>query len=82
MAAGYGHTEMVKLLLRRGANPRQEGPHGVRAIDLAVAGVPDIDAFTLFRCQEDTVRVLMAADPTSHIRPEAQVWGRVKRCRV
>lgn len=81
MAAGYGQTDMVQLLLRRGANPRLEGPDGVRAIDLAVAGVPDIDAFTLFRCQEETVDVLRAADPTVHINAKAAMWSRAKRCR-
>ncbi len=82
MAAGYGYTDIVELLLRRGANPRVAGPDGVRAVDLAVAGVSDIDRFTLFSCQEDTIRVLRNADPSSPVSPRALMWARAKRCRV
>src|SRR2546430_2627587 len=48
MAAGYGYNDTVQLLLRRGANPKIADPGGFHAIDLAVAGVADIDRFTLF----------------------------------
>jgi ankyrin repeat protein len=82
MAAAYGYTDIVQLLLRRGANPKIAGPDGVRAIDLAVAGIPDIDRFTLFQCQDDTVRALRAADPTISVAPRARAWARVKRCRA
>lgn len=82
MAAGYGYTDMVEVLLRRGANPRMTGPDGVRALDLAMAGVPDIDRFTLFQCQEETVRVLRAAAPSVSASPRALMWARAKRCSV
>jgi len=82
MAAGYGYTDIVEVLLRRGANPRIAGPDGVRAIDLAVAGIPDIDRFTLFQCQQDTVRVLRAADPSVRVSPRVLMWAKAKRCRV
>ena len=82
MAAGYGYTDIVQLLLRRGGNPRIAGADGIRPIDLAVAGVPDIDRFTLFQCQEDTIRALRAADPSISVSPRALMWARAKRCRV
>src|SRR2546421_5624190 len=82
MAAGYGYTDIVDLLLRRGANPRLAGADGIRPIDLAVAGVPDIDRFTLFQCQEDTIRALRTADPSISVSPRALMWARAKRCRV
>jgi ankyrin repeat protein len=82
MAAGYGYTDIVELLLRRGANPRLAGADGVRPLDLAVGGVADIDRFTLFQCQQDTIRVLRNADPSVSVSPRALMWARAKRCRV
>jgi len=82
MAAGYGYTDIVQLLLQRGANPHLAGPDGVRPIDLAAAGVADIDRFTLFQCHEDTVRVLRNADPSMSLSPRALMWARAKRCHV
>ena len=76
MAAGYGYTDIVQLLLRRGANPR------AAALDLAVSGVADIDRFTLFQCQDETVRVLREANPSLSVSPRALMWGRAKRCSV
>jgi hypothetical protein len=78
MAAGYGHTDMVRLLLSRGATPRIADAAGANALDYARDGVNDIDGFTLFRCQDDTVRALLAADPSL---PQGKSWwARVKRC--
>jgi ankyrin repeat protein len=82
MAAGYGYTDIVELLLRRGANPHIAGAGGVRPLDLAVAGVADIDRFTLFQCHEDTIAALRAADPSLSVSPRALMWARAKRCRV
>jgi ankyrin repeat protein len=82
MAAGYGYTDIVKLLLRRGANPHIAGADGVRPLDLAVAGVADIDRFTLFQCHEDTIAALRAADASLSVSPRALMWARAKRCRV
>jgi ankyrin repeat protein len=77
MAAGYGHTDMVELLLRRGANPRITDRYGVTAIDLALTGVPDIDRFTLFDCQNETAKVLLRAGSPA---PAARTWARLKGC--
>jgi len=82
MAAGYGYTDIVELLLRRGANPRIAGADGVRPLDLAVAGVADIDRFTLFQCHEDTIAALRAAAPNISVSARALMWGKAKRCRV
>jgi len=62
MAAGYGYTDIVNILLARGANPRLAKRNGITAIDLARSGVPDIDRFTVFDCQDDTVKALLRAD--------------------
>ena len=80
MAAGYGYADIVQLLLRRGADPRLADSKGFHAIDLAIAGMPDIDRFTLFRCQDETVRLLRAADPSVRIDPKVMRWGRIKLC--
>jgi ankyrin repeat protein len=80
MAAGYGYADIVQILLRRGANPRIADGKGFHAIDLAVAGIPDIDRFTLFHCQHETVRLLRAADPSIRLHSEVATWGRLKRC--
>jgi len=85
MAAGYGYTDIVKILLAHKANPRLAATDGITALDLARAGVPDIDRFTVFRCQEDTVKALLAADPKlpSHIDKlpgVARLLMRTKRC--
>jgi ankyrin repeat protein len=77
MAAGYGNTDMVQLLLSRGANPRLADVHGATALDLALTGVADIDRFTLFDCQNDTVRVLHSAGTPARA---ARTWARLKGC--
>ncbi len=63
MAAGYGRSDLVRLLLRRGADPRVRSVDGETALGLAVSGVPDIDCFTVGRCQTETVRLLLEAAP-------------------
>jgi hypothetical protein len=78
MAAGYGHTDMVRLLLARGANPRVADADGSTALDYARDGVGDIDRFTLFTCQDDAARALLAADPT--LPQRRSMWAGVKRC--
>ena len=82
MAAGYGYDDIVRVLLKHGANPRIADRAGFHAIDLAAAGVPDIDEFTLFRCQDETVRLLRAADPTVHMHSRVATWSRAKGCRT
>jgi hypothetical protein len=85
MAAGYGYTDLVKILLARGANPRLADSKGVTAIDLARSGVPDIDRFTVFSCQDDTVKALLTADPklpdhTDKLPGVARLLMSTKRC--
>jgi len=85
MAAGYGYADIVKILLARGANPRLATRDGITAIDLARSGVPDLDRFTVFDCQDDTVKALLAADPkladhTAKLPRIARVLMSTKRC--
>ncbi len=74
MAAGYGQTEIVSLLLRLGADPRARSADGETALSLAVSGVPDIDRFTVGRCQTETVKVLLEAAP--ELVGEVNAWAR------
>ena len=80
MAAGYGYTNIVELLLRRGADPAIADRHGATALDLALTGVSDIDRFTLFDCQNATVRALQRAGATNSTIPASRTWARLKRC--
>lgn len=63
MAAGYGYTAIVRDLLAHGADPFIEGLGGHTALTLAVSGMPDIDRFTLTRCQTETVKALLDHAP-------------------
>ena len=56
LAAGYGYTPIVELLLKRGADPAIVDQGGERAVDYALTGTTDIDRFTFLDCQDDTVR--------------------------
>jgi ankyrin repeat protein len=80
MAAAYGHADMVRLLLSRGAQTRVVDAEGATALDLAYEGVPDIDCFTFFSCQDEAVRLLRAADPKLQANSFARRWAKVKRC--
>lgn len=85
MAAGYGYAGIVKILLAHGANPRLASSRGITALDLARSGVPDIDRFTVFDCQDATVKALLAADPklpdhTANLPGIARLLMRTKRC--
>ncbi len=63
MAAGYGYTDMVDMLLAAGADPYVETECGLNALTVSVAGVSDIDRFTLGSCQTATVRSLLERAP-------------------
>jgi hypothetical protein len=63
MAAGYGDTAIVKLLLHAGADPRRQDHDDKTALDYAVAGETDIDKFTLGNCQANTVRAILDEAP-------------------
>ena len=76
MAAGYGHSDMVRLLLAHHADTRLKDANGDTPLDLAYSGVTDIDRFTLFDCQPETVRILRSAGaPGAPSR-----WARMKKC--
>jgi len=75
MAAGYGYTPLVELLLERGANPRAETPYGYNVLAAALGGVPDIDHFTMGSCQAATVEALKRKDPSLHL--PNNLWARV-----
>jgi len=75
MAAGYGYTPLVELLLARGANPRATTPDGFNALAAALGGVPDLDHFTMGSCQSETVHALKRKDPG--LRLPHNLWARV-----
>lgn len=77
MAAGYGYTPIVELLLARGADTRARTPDGATVFSIAVGGVPDIDRFTLGSCQIATIDALKRKDPGLSL-PE-NVWGGAAR---
>ena len=78
MAAGYGSTDMVKVLLAHGANPGLRDADGAAAVDYALTGMTDIDDFTWFRCQTETTRLLARVSPPA--TDGARRWSHLKRC--
>jgi hypothetical protein len=80
MAAGYGYTDIVQVLLRRGARASLQNQSGESALDWALTGVTDIDRFTWFSCQDGTVRALLAAGVPPHASASARRWASFKRC--
>ena len=82
MAAGYGNTEMVALLVAHRADLRKKNKDGESAYDLALTGMTDIDDFTWFRCNEKTLAWLQRNVPD--IRATASKgalrWAKAKRC--
>lgn len=80
MAAGYGYTPIVELLLHHKANPRLSDRKGNNALDAAISGTGDIDRFTLFDCQRPTVATLHREVPDLSPRGRTQLAAWVKRC--
>ena len=80
MAAGYGYTPIVELLLHRGSNPRLTDRNGHNALDAAISGTGDIDRFTLLDCQKPTVDALHRAAPDLSPRGKTQMVEWEKRC--
>ena len=78
MAAGYGYSDITKMLLTHGADPALRDRHGETALDYAMAGVSDIDRFTFFSCQNDTVALL--ANRGVQAGATSVRWARIKRC--
>ncbi len=77
MAAGYGYTGIVQLLLDRGADPFAETTGGDSALAAAVSGVPDIDKFTVGKCQTSTVAALLKKAPGLKLKDN--FYGRAAR---
>jgi ankyrin repeat protein len=77
MAAGYGYSDIVQLLLDEGADPRAETTDGDNALAVAVSGVPDIDKFTVGKCQIDTVAALLKKAPDLKLKDN--FYGRAAR---
>ena len=63
VAAGYGNTEMVKVLLDHGADPYAEASDGVSPLTNAVSGAWDIDSPFAGLCHTETVKTLFRAAP-------------------
>ncbi|HVG24477.1 MAG TPA: ankyrin repeat domain-containing protein [Thermoanaerobaculia bacterium] len=80
MAAGYGDRDAALLLLRGHADAARRDRGGAAAIDYALFGMNDLDAFTLFSCQDATASLLARVSP----RPKTSAlrWARMKRCDV
>ncbi len=77
MAAGYGYADIVQLLLAKGADPYAETEDGDNALSMAVGGVPDIDKFTVGKCQASTVAALLKRAPDLKLKDN--VHGRAAR---
>lgn len=78
MAAGYGYTPIVELLLRHGADPARADGDGNRALDYALTGT--LYRRTFFACQDSTVRALIAAHAPRSISPDSRHLASLKRC--
>jgi ankyrin repeat protein len=78
MAAGYGQTPIVELLLRRGADPARIDGDGNRALDYALSGT--LYHATFFNCQDSTVRALINAHAPLNISGGARRLAGMKRC--
>ena len=77
MAAGYGYTDIVELLLAAGADPRKTTVGGYNALAAAVGGRSDIDRFTMGSCQTATVKALLKAAPDLRVPDNA--FGKAAR---
>ena len=77
MAAGYGYTDIVQVLLDHGADVRAETSGGDNALTMAVGGVPDIDKFTVGKCQTETVAAILKKAP--NLRMKDSAYGRAAR---
>ena len=77
MAAGYGYADIVTVLLDHGADIHAETSGGDNALTMAVGGVPDIDKFTVGKCQTATVAALLKKAPDLKMKDSA--YGRAAR---
>jgi hypothetical protein len=74
MAAGYGYTDIVEALLKAGADARATARDGANALEAAFGGSPDLDHFTVGRCQTATVEALLTKDPGLKIKEESEAF--------
>lgn len=84
MAAGDAGSAIVKLLLAHGANARYQGEWGGTPLTEAISGAPlmDIDRPLHGGCRAETVRALLAHDPTLRLPDNVQgrlalMWARL-----
>jgi hypothetical protein len=77
MAAGFGYTPIVELLLKRGADPARIDGDGNRALDYALTGTL---YRTIFDCQDSTVRALIAGRAPVVVNADSRRWAKLKRC--
>lgn len=75
MAAGYGYSDIVELLLDRGSDPRVSDEDGMTALDSAIIGTADIDRFTVGQCQASTVQTILAKVPDLAL--DEKLWRRI-----
>ena len=82
MAAGYGNDDMVEFLLQHHADAHVKTTDGAGALDFALTGVSDIDKFTLFRCQDSTVALLIRHHPDLLATTErlSRTFASLNRC--
>ncbi len=82
LAAAYGRTGHVQLLLQHGADPHIT-KDGLSALDFAMLGPEGSRPLKFFDCQYGTVAALRRAAPS--LKPRARVLDRtilwLKRCR-
>jgi ankyrin repeat protein len=72
LAAGYGETDIVRMLLSHGADPKLAVRPGVTALAAAVGGSRDIDNNTAGKCQTDTVKALLERDSSLLIPSDSE----------
>jgi hypothetical protein len=82
MAAGYGYTDFVNLLLDRGADGHAQLSDGANALTFAVIGAPDIDRFTAVDCQGETIRTLIERVPDLKLRGSARVMREIAAAKL
>jgi len=70
------------LLLQHRADVHVKSKDGANALDFALTGVSDVDKFTLFRCQDSTVALLVRAHAELRATTErsSRAFARLKRC--
>jgi hypothetical protein len=81
MAAGYGYTEIVRVLLQHGADPRATARNGSTALEAALKGSPDMDHNTEGQCQTETVKAIIAKDPGLRVNEDSAALKAARRAR-